>query len=109
MKNTEQLIKRTMKAVENHPLHTFWNVHKRSECKDIQFCEIRFENVDGSEMAFIFAHDEVTAIAYTDKNGGYKWKGSCDLTKTTADTFMMWVGIKLNELYEYVEEYYAGV
>lgn len=105
MKNSEQLIKRTMKAIENHPLHSFWNVHKRSECKDIQFCEIRFENVDGAEMAFIFAHDEVTAIAYTDKNGGYKWKGSCYLSQTTADSFIMWLGIKMNELYDFV----AGV
>lgn len=103
MKYSENLVKKTMKAINNHP-EPFFNVHKRSQCDDLGFCEIRFENLDGVQMSFNICGDEVNAIVYTDKSGnGYKWLGSCCLSKINSDSYMMWLGIKLSKMYEYAD------
>lgn len=104
MKYSESMVKKTMNAINNHPEHSFWNVHKRAQCNDLGFCEIRFENVDGIQMAINICGNEVNAVVYTDKNcSGYKWLGSCYLAQITNDSYMMWLGIKLSKMYDYAE------
>lgn len=105
MKYSETLIKKTIAAIENHPDHSFWLIHRRSQCDDLAFCEIRFENLDGVKMSINICGNEVNAIVYTDDScNGYKWLGSCNLDKTNNDTFMMWLGIKLSKMYDFAEE-----
>jgi len=102
MKYSETLIKKTIAAIENHPEHTFWHVHKRSQCDDLGFCEIRFESIDSVKMSISICKNEVNAIVYTDDScNGYKWLGSCSLDNINNDFYMMWLGIKLTKMHDF--------
>lgn len=104
MKYSENIVKKTMNAINNHPEHSFWNIHKRAQCDDLGFCEIRFENVDGVQMSISICNTEVNALVYTDKScSGYKWFGTCYLAQNTNDSYMMWLGLKLCEMYDFAE------
>lgn len=106
MKYSENLVSATMKALENLPFNTVWNIHKRTQFEN--FCEIRFENVDGSQMSINISKSTISAIVYTDANGGYKWFGDCHMKQVTKDTYMMWLGIVTKDMIKFLEsETYA--
>lgn len=50
MKYSENLVKKTINAINNRPEHSFWNVHKREQHDEFGFCEIRFENVARNQV-----------------------------------------------------------
>lgn len=105
MKYSANLIKKTMSAIDNHPLHSFWNIHKTGQYDDIEICEIRFENLDNVQMNINISKNEVNAIVYTDDEcKKFKWLGSCNLDKITGDQYMMWLGIKLDQMYRLADD-----
>lgn len=100
MKYSENFVCDTMKALENLPFDTVWNIHKRTQYEN--FCEIRFENIDGKEMSITIGESEINAIAYTDENhNGYKWFGTCHMKQNTKDTYMMWLGIVVTRMFDF--------
>lgn len=102
MKYSENLITRTIRALENHPTKTVWNVHKRTQYDT--FCEIRFENVDGKQMSINIGESEISAIAYSKAaTNGFKWFGDCHMKQNTADSYMMWLGITVEKMLAYFD------
>lgn len=102
MKYSENLVQRTMKALENLPFNTVWNIHKRTQCET--FCEIRFEDVNGNQMSINIGESEITAIAFTDdSHHGFKWFGDCHMKQNTTDTYMMWLGITTAKMIAFFE------
>lgn len=105
MKYSEALIKKTIAAINNHPVHSFWGIHRRSQCDGIEFCEIRFETLDGVKMSIIITGNDIDAFVYADDDyNASKWFGSCNLSRTNNDTYMMWLGIKLSQMSDFAEE-----
>lgn len=99
MKYSETLVNKTMKAVENNPIHTFWKIHKHSQCIDLEFCGIRFENTDSVVMELNICGTEVNALVFTDASrNGYKWIASCNLKAVNNDSYMMWLGYVLDKM-----------
>lgn len=93
MKYNEKNINRIVKAIENHPFHTFWNIHFGCKFDEMEHCEICFETVDGYKMSFVICGGKINAIS----NG--KWFGSCLMSAASTESLFMWLGCKLNDMY----------
>lgn len=101
MKYSEKLIEKTVKAINYAPCITFWNVHKRSQCNDLEFCEIRFEDADEVQMFVIFTKNEINVgIIKDEEQFSYNWFGSFNMKNNTEAMFLMWLGMKLYQMYE---------
>lgn len=102
MKYSENLVKATIKALENHPFYTVWNIHRHAQYDG--FCEIRFENIDKKEMSITIGESEINAIAYSDEShNGYKWFGTCCMSQNTKDSYMVWLGIVVTRMLDFFD------
>ena len=100
MKYSENLVKLTISALEKLPFRTAWNVHIRTQYET--FTEIRFEDVDGNQMAITLGETEINAITYSSKeHNGYKWFGSCEMKPNTKATYLMWLAVTTERMFNF--------
>lgn len=100
MKITESTYKRIKKAVCCYWNHTYYNVDsdiwEKEGGRTATDCRIMFEDLDGRKYGLSIMDGELNAFAFT---GRGKWCGSIDMTVCGWDDVMMWLGLKLDEIY----------
>ena len=93
MKYSEKMIKDIMYALKTAPIHTWWDIAIVEANHDTGYCKISFHDLDNNSYSIVFAGNAANII-----NNG-KWSGSYDYKNTPTNSFYMWFGMKLDELY----------
>lgn len=98
MKYSEKLVETLVKLIQNSPMSSWWGVAVKEQHDDIQYAVIRMETLEGNECTFSIGHDYIIAAADTNHKG--VWCGQLNLPKANRDYTVMWIAMKLLNMYE---------
>lgn len=98
MKYSAKLVENLVKLIQNSPMSSWWGVYVKEQHDDIQYAVIRMETLEGNECTFSIGHDYIIAAADTNHKG--VWCGQLNLMKASRDYTIMWVAMKLLNMYE---------
>lgn len=100
MKYTANLVKAVLRAMQNHPMYTFWCCTIAAELDDRNIAVVTCTNGDDDgHLIEVHIVDNAVYCNLKKQNGVAKWFGLAMINKMNRDTFMMWLGCKLSAMY----------
>lgn len=100
MKYTANLVKAVLRAMQNHPLHTFWDCEIVTEIDDPNIAVVTCNTAENDGQTIgVHIVDNVVYCNLKKQNGDAKWFGLAQIDRMNRDTFMMWLGCKLSAMY----------
>ena len=98
MKYSAKLVDTLVNLIQNSPMSSWWGVEVKERDDELQYAVIRMETLEGNECRFTIGHDYI--IAGADTNHKAVRCGQLNLPKATRDYTIMWIAMKLLNMYE---------